>query len=77
MTLVPGVQLAEEMITLNEIGTGRPVKDELVGDFKPKKADLPGDVDIPSYAHRDVDRFAVLHDLWMCELNFLVNKRKV
>ena len=30
---------------MNEIGTGRPVKDELkLGDFEPKKIDLPEDV---------------------------------
>jgi len=35
------------------------------------------EVDLAEYAHREVDRFAVLLDLWTCEQNFLINKRKV
>ena len=35
------------------------------------------DLDLAEYAHREVDRFAVLLDLWTCEQNFLFNKRKV
>ncbi|XP_077975931.1 uncharacterized protein LOC120340906 isoform X2 [Styela clava] len=36
-----------------------------------------GEVDLSSYGHRDVDRFAVLLDAWTCELNFLHNKREL
>ena len=37
-------QVGEDMVTLNEIGTDRPVKDELeLGDCEPKKMQLPGD----------------------------------
>ncbi|XP_076818582.1 uncharacterized protein LOC143464598 isoform X1 [Clavelina lepadiformis] len=42
-----------------------------------RRQEAPGEVDIPSYGHRVVDRFAVLIDLWTCELNFLANKRKL
>ena len=34
-------------------------------------------IDIASFAHQDIDRFAVLLDLWTCELNFLIHKKKV
>ena len=36
-----------------------------------------GDVDLTSYGHLPVDRFAVLLDLWTNEADFLENKRQV
>ena len=35
------------------------------------------DVDLPSYGHQQVDRFAVLLDLWANETAFLESKRQV
>ncbi len=40
-------------------------------------ADAAGDVDVPGYAHVDVDRFAVLLDLWSHHAAFLQSKREV
>lgn len=42
-----------------------------------RQQEAPGEVDAASYGHRDVDRFAVLFDMWTCEVNFLANKLKV
>nr|XP_002124544.4 uncharacterized protein LOC100181268 isoform X2 [Ciona intestinalis] len=42
-----------------------------------RRHEAPGEVDIASYGHREIDRFAVILDMWTCELNFLVNKRKL
>jgi hypothetical protein len=36
-----------------------------------------GDFDIPSYSHQEVDRFAVLLDLWSNHAAFLECKREV
>ncbi|XP_042188824.1 uncharacterized protein LOC121848532 [Callorhinchus milii] len=36
-----------------------------------------GNVDLPSWAHLSVDRFAVLFDLWSCEAAYLENKRQL
>jgi len=37
----------------------------------------PGDFDIPSYAHQEVDRFGVLLDLWSNEAAYQECKREV
>ena len=36
-----------------------------------------GDFDIPTYAHQDIDRFAVLLDVWSQETAFLECKKEV
>lgn len=36
-----------------------------------------GDVEIASYSHNDIDRFAVLLDLWSNEAAFLECKKEV
>ena len=41
------------------------------------KTQAAGEVDLPSYGHQQVDRFAVLLDLWSNEAAFLENKRQV
>ena len=37
----------------------------------------PGDFDIASYAHQELDRFGVLLDLWSNEAAFMEAKREV
>ncbi|XP_038054173.1 uncharacterized protein LOC119726519 isoform X2 [Patiria miniata] len=42
-----------------------------------KQSQAASDVDLPSYGHQQVDRFAVLLDLWSNETAFLENKRQL
>ncbi|XP_077981616.1 uncharacterized protein LOC144436648 [Glandiceps talaboti] len=43
-----------------------------------KRQSLPaGDVDMPMYGHQQVDRFAILLDLWTNEAAYLENKRQL
>nr|CAB3228230.1 coiled-coil domain-containing protein 162 [Phallusia mammillata] len=46
-------------------------------EFAQRRKEAPGEVDVAAYGHRDVDRFAVLLDMWTCEVNFLANKLKL
>ncbi|KAJ8047612.1 hypothetical protein HOLleu_06654 [Holothuria leucospilota] len=45
--------------------------------FKKRQVQPAGEVDLPSYGHLPVDRFAVLLDLWTNEAAFLENKRQL
>ncbi|XP_071809867.1 uncharacterized protein [Asterias amurensis] len=42
-----------------------------------RQSQAAGDVDLPSYGHQQVDRFAVLLDLWANETAFLESKRQL
>ncbi|XP_022108314.1 uncharacterized protein LOC110988792 isoform X2 [Acanthaster planci] len=42
-----------------------------------KQSQAASDMDLPSYGHQQVDRFAVLLDLWSNEAAFLENKRQL
>jgi len=55
----------------------RSVQRRSVAEKAERRHEAAGEVDLASYGHRDVDRFAVIFDMWTCELNFLINKQKV
>ncbi|XP_070558917.1 uncharacterized protein [Ptychodera flava] len=42
-----------------------------------RQSQAAGDVDMPVYGHQQVDRFAVLMDLWTSEADYLENKRQL
>ncbi|XP_041043277.1 uncharacterized protein LOC121277708 [Carcharodon carcharias] len=43
----------------------------------PARGSQCGEIDLPAWAHLSIDRFAVLLDLWRCEMAFLENKRQL
>ena len=44
---------------------------------KPTLQSLVPESELSSYSHQNVDRFAVLYDIWTNEVHFLEMKRKV
>ncbi|KAF7261912.1 hypothetical protein EG68_00732 [Paragonimus skrjabini miyazakii] len=73
-------KLEQDMLLLATAFIQKDTSSRSASNFKRKQANTEGqnsDIDIAMYAHREVDRFGVLYDMWINECAFQEAKQKL